>query len=88
MAVTRLGFLFKQANIYIYRWVWPEPPEESIGRAIGFVVYDHWPRMGSTSMTDGPQTASVAQMGIKIIFLKFLYIFIYFTHFYFLIFVL
>ena len=30
------------------------------------VVYDRWPRMVSTSMTDGPQAASMTQMGIKI----------------------
>ena len=40
----------------------------SIGRAIGFVVYDHCPRMVSISITYGPQAASVVQLGIKKIF--------------------
>ena len=48
--------------------------QKSIERAIGFLVYDHWPHMGSTLITDGPQAASVGQMGIKI--KQYLYIFI------------
>ena len=36
--------------------------EESIGRTIGFVVYNHWPSTGSTLKTDRCQAALVAKI--------------------------
>ena len=57
-----------------------EPPERSIGRTIGFVVYDCWPCTGSPSMTDGPLAALATQLGTEIN-TKNILIFIFFPYF-------